>query len=87
MHFHFFRLFNENRELVKVFLLSSVFFKPDLIQQKDMFDNFVRGLTFQPAQKLNLGYTDQVCDEELHLIIKQYTFTYELFPNLQGLVI
>lgn len=57
---YFYRLFDENRDQIKAFSLSDVFFKPDLIQQKDVFDAFLRGLTFQPAQKMQFAYTDQV---------------------------
>lgn len=55
-----FRLFNERRQRVKTFRLSDVYFKPDLIVGNGMFSSFVRGLTFQAAQKINSGYTKEV---------------------------
>ncbi|XP_054280832.1 chorion peroxidase-like [Macrosteles quadrilineatus] len=56
------QLFDERRKRIKTFRLSDVFFKPDLIQEDNAFENFVRGLMFQPAQKMNQGFTKEVTE-------------------------
>ncbi|XP_046683411.1 chorion peroxidase-like [Homalodisca vitripennis] len=56
------QLFNDKRSLVKVFNLSDVFFKPDTIQKPGLFNNFVIGLTFQPALKMNEAFAREITE-------------------------
>ncbi|CAH2040578.1 unnamed protein product, partial [Iphiclides podalirius] len=64
-HFHtmirgFLELIRENRRVAYIARLSDWFNRPSIIEIGDNFDNFIRGLSYQPADK-----SDEYCDPEI----------------------
>lgn len=51
---------DENRNVTSKIRLRDYFFKPDIVQEKDNYDSFTRGLLTQHSQEQDAFYTEEV---------------------------
>lgn len=58
--FTFYRLVDEDRKVTSKIRLRDYFFKPDIVQEKDNYDSFTRGLLTQHSQEQDEYYTEEV---------------------------
>lgn len=60
LHRLFCSLVNEARKVTSKIRLSDFFFKTDIVQRKDNYDNFLRGLLTQHSQEQDQFFTKEV---------------------------
>lgn len=69
-----YRLVNEARKVTSKIRLSDFYLRSDIVQRKDNYDSFTRGLLTQPPQGQDQFFTEEVC----MTVIKTYISLFEI---------